>query len=58
MSSVTFLYPQKTSEKQVFSCFQGYKNVTLDINGLKEQTLEVFLENRCSEKYVFWKAAR
>ena len=30
----------------------GHKNVTLDINGLKEQPLEVFLENRCSEKYV------
>ena len=25
---------------------------------LKEQPLEVFLENRCSEKYVFWKVAR
>ena len=25
---------------------------------LKEQPLEVFLENRCSEKHVFWKVAR
>ena len=25
---------------------------------LKEQPLEVLLENRCSEKYVFWKVAR
>ena len=51
MSSVTFLYPLKTSEKHGFSdVFWGYKNVKLDINGLKDQPLEVFLENRCSEK--------
>ena len=50
MSSVRFLYPLKKSEKLRFSdIFRGYKNVTLDINGLKEQPLEVFLENRCSE---------
>ena len=24
---------------------------------LKEQPLEVLLENKCSEKYVFWKVA-
>ena len=41
------------SEKRKFSdVFRGSKNVTLDINGLKKQPLEVFLENRCSEKYV------
>ena len=35
MSSVTFLYPLKTSENLRFSdVFKGYKNVTLDINGL------------------------
>ena len=54
MSNVKFLYPLKTSEKRRFSdVFRGYKNVTLDINGLKEQPLDVFLENSCSEKYVF-----
>ena len=36
MSSVTFLYPLKTSEKLRFSdVFRGYKTVALDINGLK-----------------------
>ena len=35
MSSVTFLYHQKTSENLRFSdVFRRYKNVTLDINGL------------------------
>ena len=59
MSSVTFLYPLKTSEKhKFFYVFWGYKNVILDINALKEQPLEVFLENKSSEKYVFWKVAR
>ena len=54
MSRVTFLYPLKTSEKHRFSdVLRWYENVTLDINKLKEQPLEVFLENRCSEKYVF-----
>ena len=39
MSSVTFLYPLKTSEKRMFSdVFGRYKNVTLDINGLKNKT--------------------
>ena len=37
ISSVTFIYPLKTSEKGRFSdVFRGYKNVTLDINGLME----------------------
>ena len=37
MFSVTFLYPLKTSEKHRFSdVFRGYKNLTLDINGLIE----------------------
>ena len=37
MSSVTFIYTLKTSEKRRFSdVFRGYKNVTLDINGLME----------------------
>ena len=27
-------------------------DVTLDINWLKEKPLEVFLENRCSQKYL------
>ena len=59
MSSATFLYPLKTSEKHKFFMFSGgYKNVILDINALKEQPLEVFLENKSSEKYVFWKVAR
>ena len=59
MSSVKFLYPVKMSVKRRFSdVFRVYKNVTLDINGLEEQPLEVFLENRCSEKCVFWKVAR
>ena len=31
----------------------GYKNLILDINALKEQPLEVFLENKSSEKYMF-----
>ena len=32
MSSATFLYPLKASEKRRFSdVFRGYKNVTLDI---------------------------
>ena len=36
MSSVTFIYSLKTSEKHRFSdAFWGYKNVTLDINGLR-----------------------
>ena len=36
MSSVTFLYPLKTSENRRFSdVFRGYKKVTLDINGFK-----------------------
>ena len=53
MSSVTFLYPLKTSEKHKFFMFSGgYKNLILDINALKEQPLEVFLENKSSEKYV------
>ena len=35
MSSVTFLYPLKTSENCRFSdVFREYKKVTLDINGL------------------------
>ena len=35
--TVTFLYPLKTSGKRRFSdVFRGYKNVTLDINGLME----------------------
>ena len=51
MSSVTLLYPLKTLEKHGFSdIIRGYKNVTLAINGLKDQPLKVFLENRCSEK--------
>ena len=51
MSSVALLYPLKTLEKHGFSdIFRGYKNVTLDINGLKDQPLEMFLENKCSEK--------
>ena len=30
-SSVTFLYPLKTTENQIFSdVFRGYRNVTLD----------------------------
>ena len=30
-----YIYPLKTSEKPTFSdVFRGYKNVTLDINGL------------------------
>ena len=34
MSSVTFLYPLKTSEKHMLShVFRRYKYVTLDING-------------------------
>ena len=54
MSSVKFLYPVKMSVKRRFSdVFRVYKNVKLDINGLEEQPLEVFLENRCSEKCVF-----
>ena len=58
MSNVKFLYPLKTSEKRRFSdVFRGYKNVARDIKGLKEQPLDVFLENSCSEKYVFWKVA-
>ena len=45
MSSVTFLYLLKTSEKRRFyDVFRGYKNVTLDINEVKEQPLEVFSE--------------
>ena len=45
MSSVTFLYLLKTSEKRRFyDVFRGYKNVTLDINELREQPLEVFSE--------------
>ena len=53
MSSVTFLYPLKISEKHRFSdVFRGYKNVKLDINRLMEQPLEVFFENMCSEKCV------
>ena len=37
MSSVTFLYPLKTSEKRRFSdVFRGYQNETLDINGLRK----------------------
>ena len=47
MFSVTFLYPLKTSEKRRFSdVFRGYKNVTLDINGLrtKEQTTKATLK--------------
>ena len=36
MSSVTFLYPLKTSENLRFSdVFRGYKNLTLDINELE-----------------------
>ena len=59
MSSVKFLYPLKTSEKRrFFDIFRGYKNVTLDINGLKEHPLEVFLENRCSKKNVSRRVAR
>ena len=39
MSSVTFLYRMKTSGKRMFSdVFKGYKNVTLDINGLTPLT--------------------
>ena len=54
MSSVTFLYPLKTSQKGRFSdVFREYKNEALDIDGLKEHPLEVFLENKCSKKYVF-----
>ena len=42
MSSVTFLYPLKTSEKRRFSdVFRGFKNVTLDINGLSCKTFGV-----------------
>ena len=56
MSSVTFLYPWKRLTNVGFLMFGGgggeHKNVTLDINGLKEQPLKVVLENRCSEKYV------
>ena len=45
MSSVTFLYLLKTSEKRRFyDVFRGYKNVTLDINELREQPVEVFSE--------------
>ena len=45
MSNVTFLYLLKTSEKRRFyDVFGGYKNVTLDINELREQPLEVFSE--------------
>ena len=36
MSSVTYLYFLKTSESICFSdVFRGYKNVTLDIKGLR-----------------------
>ena len=41
MANITFLYYLKTLEKRRFSdVFRGYKDVILDINGLK---LEVFL---------------
>ena len=44
-SSVTFLYPLKTSENQRFSdVFRGYRNVTQDQNGLK-LNLEMFQKN-------------
>ena len=50
MSSVTFLYSLKTSENRRFSdVFRGYKNVTLDINGLKwplwKLPSEIFCQN-------------
>ena len=37
MSSVTFSYLLKASEKRrLFDVLRGHKNVTLDINGLKD----------------------
>ena len=42
MSSVTFLYPLKTSENQRLSdVFREYKNVTLDINGLTTKSFKL-----------------
>ena len=41
MSSVTFLYPMKTSEKQRFSnVFMGYTNVTLAFVDMKIKKIE------------------
>ena len=45
MFIAVFLYSLKTSEKlRFYDVFKGYKNVTLDINGLREQPLEVSSE--------------
>ena len=42
-SSVTFLYPLKTSENQkFFDFFKGYRYVTLDQNGLKDLNSKVW----------------
>ena len=49
MSSVTFLYPLKTSENLHFSdIFRGYKNVMQDINGLKQIWSVKYTLGRCS----------
>ena len=41
MSTVTFLYPMKTSENQRFSnAFRGYTNVTLAFADMKIRKIE------------------
>ena len=46
-SNVTFLYPLKTSENLWFSdVFRGYRNVTLDSNGLKRSGIPSNLSSK------------
>ena len=58
MSSVTFLYSQKTSENLRFSdVFRGCKKVTLDVNGLTVITClfwAIFGTNHLCGFWKFW----